>query len=82
MLIKDVNDLGDVYQIKINGNLDQKWSGWFNELAIILERSRDDSETTILTGQITDQAKLRGILNKIWDLNLGVISVIRLPLIE
>lgn len=82
MLIKGVNDLGDVYQIKINGNLDQKWSGWFDELAIILERSGDDSETTILIGQITDQAKLRGILNKIWDLNLGVISVIRLPLIE
>jgi hypothetical protein len=57
MSIKDVNDLGDVYQIKINGNLDQKWSGWFNELAIILERSGDDSETTILTGEITDQAK-------------------------
>jgi hypothetical protein len=71
---------GDVYQIKIIGNLDQKWSGWFNNLEIILERANDNAEITTLTGQITDQAKLRGILNKIWDLNLHVISVNQLLL--
>lgn len=76
----DKSDPGDFYQIKIIGNLDQKWSGWFNDLAIIPEQASDKSEITILTGQISDQAKLRGILNKIWDLNLHVISVNQLPL--
>ena len=73
---------GDVYQIKLIGNLDQKWSGWFNDLEIILERASGNSEITTMTAQITDQAKLRGLLNKIWDLNLDVISVNRLPLRE
>lgn len=67
---KNQND--PVYQITIHGNLDSKWSSWFYGMAI---SSHDGSSLTTLTGPITDQAKLRGILNKLWDLNMIIISV-------
>jgi hypothetical protein len=69
------NQHDSVYQITIHGNLDPKWSKWFNGMAV---SSQDGSPVTTLTGRITDQAKLRGILNKLWDLNMIVISVTQL----
>ena len=72
--MKDVNKRLDLdqpprYQIKVRGRLDEKWSDWFNGMTITSER-----DITTLTGAV-DQAKLRGIVSKIWDLNLTVISV-------
>ena len=64
----------DIYQIKIKGNLDTQWSDWFFGMKV---SSLEGEQLTTLTGRIADQAKLRGILNKIWDLNLMVISVNR-----
>ena len=61
------------YQIKVRGRLDEKWSDWFNGMTITFE----DGITT-LTGAVADQPKLRGILSKIWDLNLKLVSVTRL----
>jgi len=61
------------YQIKVEGRLDASWSDWFNDMTITL-----DSDTTTLTGAIADQSALRGILNKLWDLNLVLVSVNRL----
>ena len=62
-----------IYQIKIQGRLDEGWSEWFNEMTVTFE-----SNITTLTGAVVDQAVLRGILDKIWDLNLVLISVIRI----
>ena len=59
-----------VYQIKVRGRLDESWSGWFNSMTITFE-----SDTTTLTGAVVDQAALRGILCRLWDLNLALISV-------
>ena len=59
-----------VYQIKVQGKLDESWSSWFNSMAITFE-----GDTTTLTGAVIDQAALRGILSKLWDLNLALISV-------
>ncbi len=59
-----------VYQIKVQGRLDESWSGWFNSMAIAFE-----GNTTTLTGAVVDQAALRGILSRLWDLNLALISV-------
>ena len=75
--MKDVNkrrgsDLPARYRIKVRGRLDERWSDWFNGMTITPERG-----ITTLTGAV-DQAKLRGILSKIWDLNLTVISINRL----
>lgn len=62
-----------VYQIKVQGKLDEKWSDWFNGMTVTFE-----SDITTLTGAVVDQAALRGILDKIWDLNLTLISVNRI----
>ncbi len=61
------------YCIRVKGKLDETWSGWFNGLILHLES--EDPLITLLTGSIVDQAKLRGILNKLWDLNLTILSV-------
>lgn len=68
------------YRIEIEGRLDPRWASWFNSLTITVE-GRDPVVTTI-TGAVTDQASLRGILNKIWDLNLCLISINRLDFQE
>jgi hypothetical protein len=62
-----------IYEIKIQGRLDDGWSEWFNEMTVTSE-----SNVTTLSGAVVDQAALRGILDKIWDLNLMLISVIRI----
>ena len=70
---KDQNET--IYKIRLSGNLDQKWSTWFNGLTVTFN---DNSQITTLSGKIPDQAKLRGVLNKLWDLNLEIISLNRL----
>jgi hypothetical protein len=67
------------YQIKVRGRLDKKWSDWFNGLAITYQAGRDGYPVTILTGAVVDQAALYGMLSKIRDLNLNLISVERVP---
>ena len=62
-----------VYQIKVQGRLDERWASSFNGMALICQ-----GDTTMLTGPVADQPALRGILSKLWDLNLVLISVIRL----
>ncbi len=57
-------------QIKIQGCLDKKWKDWFEGLDIIY-----DGNNSILTGNIKDETSLYGIINKIRDLNLKLISV-------
>ena len=59
-----------LYEVKIQGQLDEAWSDWFEGMGISIE-----GNMTTLCGKITDQAALRGILSKIWDLNLTLISV-------
>ena len=61
-----------VYKIRVQGTLDDHWSDWFSSLTITTQE--DQPAITCLTGHI-DQAALRGVLNKVWDLNLTLISV-------
>ncbi|HEY42571.1 MAG TPA: hypothetical protein G4O11_01170 [Anaerolineae bacterium] len=63
------------YEIRIRGKLDGRWSSWFNNLTITLTHTSNQSPITILIGSMADQAALRGILCKLWDLNLKLISV-------
>jgi len=58
-------------EIKVKGNLDESWSEWFEGMAI-----SNEGEFTILSGEKKDDAFVYGILNKIRDLNLELISVI------
>ena len=62
-----------IYQIKVKGILDESWSEWFDGLVI----SPGSKECTLLTGPIRDQAALHGLLNKIRDLGLPLLSVKR-----
>ncbi|MGO8951220.1 MAG: hypothetical protein ACLQUY_26910 [Ktedonobacterales bacterium] len=62
-----------VYQIRIKGHLGPHWSEWFLGLAVTLE----DTGETLLTGPLADQAALHGVLRKVQDLGMLLISVIR-----
>jgi len=67
-----MDDNACFYQICIAGELDEKWSDWFSGMSVAVEAGQ--KKVTILSGP-ADQAALRGILNKLWDLNLVLISV-------
>ncbi|MGC9396458.1 MAG: hypothetical protein ACP5J4_16565 [Anaerolineae bacterium] len=64
------------YHIAVQGELDVEWQEWFSGMKITVAQDKDGVVTT-LKGLVADQAALRGILNKLWDLNLTVISVRR-----
>jgi hypothetical protein len=68
-------DAPHVYELRVEGHLADHWSEWFEGLTIY----NDPNGETTLTGLLTDQAALFGVLNKIHDLNLILISVSRVP---
>ena len=61
-----------VYQIRIKGHLGPEWSDWFGGLSITLE----DNGDTLLTGPVVDQAALHGVLRKVRDLGILLVSAI------
>jgi hypothetical protein len=60
------------YEIRLKGHLDDRWADWFDGLSITLE----DNGETLLTGLVVDQAALHGLLRKVRDLGLPLVSVI------
>ena len=67
-----------MYRIAVQGRLDASWSRWFDGMIISVAPARRGPPITTLTGPVVDQPALRGILNKLWDLNLTVIALTRL----
>ena len=67
-----------IYEIKVQGRLDERWAHWFNEMAVTREEAADGATITVLTGMVTDQAALYGLINRVRDLGLSLISVERL----
>jgi hypothetical protein len=63
------------YEIQVRGELDAGWQQWFCGLAITLTYGAEQAPTTTLVGPVVDQAALRGLLCRLWDLNLTLISV-------
>jgi len=65
-----VPDRARMVEIKIQGQLDDSWSDWLEGMEVGV-----DGSMTTLRGVVLDQAALRGILSKIWDVNLSLISL-------
>ena len=61
------------YEIRIKGHLDDKWADWFEGLTI----TREDNGETLLTGPVVDQAALHGLLKKVRDVAMPLLSVNR-----
>jgi hypothetical protein len=61
------------YEIRVEGVLDQRWTDWFEGLEIASDHSQ-----TVISGPVADQAALHGLLNKVCDLGLVLVSVRRL----
>ena len=69
-LTKYHNESG-LYEIRLKGHLNNRWANWFEGLTITLEEDGD----TILTGPVIDQAALHGLLKKVRDLGLPLLSI-------
>ena len=62
-----------IYQVRLKGHLGGQWQDWFEGLAISLE----DNGETLLTGPVVDQAALHGLLRKVRDLGMPLVSINR-----
>jgi hypothetical protein len=65
------------YQIRVKGYLPDHWSDWFGEMTLTLDAERGE---TILSGPVIDQAALHGLLIKVRDLGLVLLSVNRVEI--
>jgi hypothetical protein len=66
------NDAG-VYEIRFKGHLEARWAAWFDGLSL----TQDDDGTTVVRGPVVDQAALHGLLQKVRDIGLPLVSVTR-----
>ena len=62
-----------IYQIRVKGHLGSQWKDWFGGLTVTLE----DNGETLLTGPVADQAALHGLLRRVRDLGIPLVSVVR-----
>ena len=69
--IPENHDKSGLYEIRLKGHLNDRWADWFEDLAITLEEDGD----TLLTGPVVDQAALHGLLKRVRDLGLPLLSV-------
>lgn len=64
-----------IYRIKVSGHLDRHWISWLEPLEITTEHDGNGHPVTVLTGPVGDSSEMRGLLTKIWDLNMELISL-------
>jgi hypothetical protein len=69
--LPEYHDEPGLYEIRLKGHLDDGWKDWFEDLTITLE----DNGDTLLTGPVIDQSALHGLLKKVRDLSMPLVSV-------
>ena len=74
---------GWFYEIRVQGWLDKNWSHWMDDVSLVYEKGEQENERiTVLQKPAADQAVLRGVLNKLFDLNVTILSIQRFPMDE
>jgi hypothetical protein len=61
------------YEIRLKGHLDPRWASWFDHMSV----SNDSDGTTVIRGHVVDQSALHGLLHKVRDIGLPLVSVVR-----
>jgi len=69
--LPEYHDESGLYEIRLKGHLNNRWVNWFEGLTITLE----DNGDTLLTGPVVDQAALHGLLKRVRDLGMPLLSV-------
>jgi hypothetical protein len=67
-----------LYEIRLKGHLDAQWMTWFDGLTITLDENGD----TLLSGPVADQAALHGLLKKVRDLGMPLVSVVQIQVLD
>jgi hypothetical protein len=67
-----------IYEIVVQGALSGDWANWLSGMTFAVQAGPQGQPVTVFTGTVPDQAALRGILGKLWDMNLVLISVQRI----
>ena len=67
-----------LYEIRLKGHLDAQWMAWFDGLTITLE----EDGNTLLSGPVVDQAALHGLLKKVRDLGMPLVSVVQIQVLD
>jgi hypothetical protein len=63
------------YEIRLKGHLQPRWARWFDDMTV----TNHEDGTTAVCGAVVDQAALHGLLNKVRDIGLPLVSVVRVP---
>ena len=63
------------YEIEIQGRLEERWSHWFDDMNISVRSETGEPTVTVLSGLVADQSALHGLLNRIRDLSIPLLSV-------
>lgn len=71
------SDASGEYTIIVEGVIDPRWSQWFGGMSLVAHESERFGQVTVLSGRVIDQASLRGVLVRLWDLNLTVLAAFR-----
>ena len=69
--LPEYHDESGLYEIRLKGHLNDRWADWFGGLTITLE----DNGDTLITGPVVDQAALHGLLKRVRDLGMPLLSV-------
>lgn len=67
------------FRIEVSGEIDKEWAGWLGLTSIRYDTNEEGQRVSLLSCCPPDESGFRGIMAKLWDLNLEVLSVVRLP---